>query len=110
VAGGLARGDIRLYPFSPPDKQRPVLILTRDPAIRYLSTVTVAPITSRIRGVPSEVLLDENDGMKGSCAINLHNTITVPQDRVGKRVARLAPHRMNQVCSALRFTLGCDSE
>ena len=55
MAGGIARGDVRLYQFAPPDKKRPVVVLTRDSAIAYLSTVTVAPITSTIRGVPSEV-------------------------------------------------------
>lgn len=75
MAGRLSRGDIHLYQFAPPDKQRPVLVLTRDSAIGHLKTVTVAPITSTIRGVSSEVLLDTEDGMKGPCAVNLHNTI-----------------------------------
>jgi len=110
VAGGVARGDVRLYQFAPPDKERPVVVLTRDSAIRYLSTVTVAPITSAVRGVPSEVVLDEDDGMKVRCAINLHNAVTVLQQRLGKRVARLGPRRMREVCSALRFSLGCDPE
>lgn len=108
MAGGIARGDIRLYRFAPPDKARPVVVLTRDSALRYLSTATVAPITSSIRGVPSEVTLDEEDGMKGTCAVNLHNAITVSQQRLGRRVAHLAPLRMKEVCAALRFTLGCD--
>lgn len=108
MAGGVARGDVRLYQFAPPDKRRPVLVLTRDSAIGYLSTVTVAPITSAIRGVPSEVLLSEEDGMKSACAVNLHNAITVSQQRVGKRVAHLSQRRMSEVCSALRFSLGCD--
>jgi mRNA interferase MazF len=108
VAGGLTRGDVRLYRFSAPDKQRPVVILTRDSAIRYLSTVTVAPVTSSIRGVPSEVPLDEDDGMKGPCAINLHNTMTVSQHHMGKRVARLGTKRMSEVCAAIRFSMGCD--
>ena len=59
LAGGVTRGDIRLYRFEAPDKSRPVLVLTRDTALRYLSTATIAPITSSIRGVPSEVLLGE---------------------------------------------------
>ena len=85
------------------------MVLTRDSAIPYLSTVTIVPITSSIRGVPSEVVLDEQDGMKGACAINLHNAITVSQHRLGKRVAQLRAERMNQICGALRFSLGCDS-
>ena len=109
MAGGIARGDVRLYQFAPPNKQRPVVVLTRDSAIGYLSTVTVAPITSTVRGVPSEVVLGEEDGMKGRCAINLHNAVTVSQRRLRKRVAQLGLRRMREVCAALRFSLGCDA-
>jgi mRNA interferase MazF len=108
MAQGITRGDIRLYQFAPPDKKRPVVVLTRNSAIPYLSTVTVAPVTSTIRGVPSEVALDENDGMKSPCAVNLHNAVTVSQTRSGKRVARLSDDRLNDVCAAMRFSLGCD--
>src|SRR5271170_3198698 len=100
MAPRIARGDVRLYHFAPPDKKRPVVVLTRDSAIAYLSTVTVAPVTSTIRGVPSEVVLDEEDGMKASCAVNLHHAVTVSQDRLGKRVARLTALRMNEICAA----------
>jgi mRNA interferase MazF len=86
-----------------------VLVLTRESAIPYLSTVTVAPVTSTMRSVPSEVALDEEDGMKGPCVVNLHNAVTVSQGRLGARVARLSEERLGQVCAALRFSLGCDS-
>ena len=109
MAGGIARGDIRLYRFAPPDKQRPVVILTRENAVAYLSTATVAPITATIRGVPSEVVLDESDGMKKPCAANLHNVVTVSQQRLGKRVTRLSNVRMGEICAALRFSIGCDA-
>jgi mRNA interferase MazF len=108
MAGRIERGDVRLYRFAEPDKVRPVLVLTRSSAIGYLATVTVAPISSTIRGVPSEVPLNEEDGMKSTCAINLHNVITVSQDRLGKRVTHLNSFRLNEVCVALRFSLGCD--
>lgn len=108
MAGRIARGDVRLYRFAPPDKNRPVVVLTRDSAIAYLSTVTVAPITSAIRGVPSEVVLNEEDGMKAPCAVNLHNAVTVSQDRLGRRVAQLSSLRMGEICAALRFSFGCD--
>jgi mRNA interferase MazF len=107
VAGTLNRGEVRLCRFAPPDKQRPVLVLTRDSAIGHLGTVTVAPITSTIRGVPSEVILDIDDGMKGRCAVNLHNAVTVAQARLGRRVANLSAGRMQEICAALRFSLGC---
>ena len=108
MASRIARGDIRLYRFAPPDKRRPVVVLTRDSALAYLSTVTVAPVTSTIRGVPSEVALNEEDGMKAPCAVNLHNTVTVSQARLEERVAHLSSLRMSEICAALRFCLGCD--
>lgn len=108
MAARIARGDVRLYNFAPPEKNRPVVVLTRDSALAYLGTVTVAPITSTIRGVPSEVILNEEDGMKAPCAVNLHNPVTVTQDRLGKRVAQLSALRMHEICAALRFSLGCE--
>ena len=108
MAGRIARGDVRLYRFAPPDKERPVVVLTRDSAIAYLAAVTVAPVTSTIRGVPSEVILSDADGMKAPCAVNLHNAVTISQHRLGKRVARLGSLRMSEICVALGFSLGCD--
>jgi mRNA interferase MazF len=107
LADRLNRGDVYLCRFAPPDKQRPVVVLTRQSALRHLSTVTVAPITSTIRDVPSEVILDVEDGMKGRCVINLHNAITVSQERLGQRVASLSEERMHEVCRAVGFSLGC---
>jgi mRNA interferase MazF len=108
MAEGIERGEVRLYRFAPPDKERPVVVLTRQSSIGRLSKVTVAPITSTVRAVPSEIVLDEGDGMKGQCAVNLHNTVTVAQARMGRRVARLGLTRMREICDALRFALGCD--
>ena len=108
MATRIIRGNVRLYEFASPDKKRPVVVLTRDSAIPYLSTITVAPITSTIRGVPSEVVLNEEDGMKSPCAVNLHNAVTISQDRLGRRVAQLSSSRMDEICAAIRFSLGCD--
>ena len=107
MAGRIERGEIRLYNFSPPDKSRPVLVLTRASAISYLSRITVAPITSAIRGVPSEVVVGPEDGMRQPCAVNLHNLVTVSKDDIGRRLAQLGAGRMREVCRALAFSLGC---
>jgi mRNA interferase MazF len=109
LAGRLNRGDVHLCRLAPPDKQRLVVILTRNSAIGHLSTATVAPISSTVRDVPSEVVLGVDDGMKGRCAVNLHHAVTVSQERLGRRVASLSNERMQQVCIALRFSLGCGS-
>ena len=107
MAGRIERGEIRLYRFPPPDKSRPVLVLTRGSAIGYLSRVTIAPITSAIRGVPSEVVVGPDDGVKQPCAVNLHNLVTVAKDGIGRRVTRLSEERMREVCRAMAFALGC---
>lgn len=108
MAGRIKRGEVRLCRFPLPDKERLVLILTRGSAISYLSRVTVAPITSTIRGVPSEVALGTEDGMRQRCAANLHNVMTVGQQGLGRCLAQLGPRRMREVCAALAFALGCD--
>jgi mRNA interferase MazF len=107
MAGAITRGDVRLYQFARPDKRRPVVVLTRESAIAYLSTVTVAPITFTLRGVPSEVRLTEADGMKGECVVNLHNVVTVSKAHLGCRAAVLSPLRMEEICGSLGFALGC---
>lgn len=107
MAERVARGDIRLFRFTPPDKRRPVVVLTRDTIVDRLARVTVAPLTSTIRGVASEVALGTEDGLKQPCAINLHNIVTVPKEGLGRRVAQLDEHRLDQICSAIAFALGC---
>jgi mRNA interferase MazF len=74
----------------------------------YLSRVTVAPITSTIRGVPSEVVVGPDDGLKAPSAVNLHNLLTVAKENIGRRVAQLGQERMREVCRALGFALGCE--
>ena len=61
-----ATREVRWYTFARPDKRRPVVILTRDTVLEYLGEVTVAPVTSVIRDIPSEVLLSPFDGMPRS--------------------------------------------
>ena len=107
MAGRVERGEIRLYHFPAPDKARPVLVLTRGSAIGYLSRVTIAPITSTIRAVPSEVVVGPEDSVKQPCAVNLHNVMTVAKDDMGRRVAQLGDERMREVRRALAFALGC---
>lgn len=108
MAGRIERGEIRLFRFASPDKSRPVLVLTRGSAIGYLSRVTVAPLSSAIRGVPSEVVIGPDEGMKQPCAVNLHNIVTVAKDGIGRRLAALGEDRMREVCRALGFALGCE--
>ncbi len=104
----MQRGEVRWYRFAQPDKKRPVLVLTRQPALAFLNEVTVAPLTSAIREVPSEVVLDKSDGVTADCAINLYHLQTVPKSRVGPLITTLSADRMREVRSALLFALGFD--
>lgn len=108
MAGGLSRGEIRMYRFPAPDKQRPVLVLTRSSALQFLGRVTIAPITTTVRDIPTEVELGIDDGMKTRCAVSLDNVMTVPRQGLGTRVATLEASRMTEVCRALAFAVGCD--
>ena len=99
------RGDVRWYKFSRPDKKRPVLILTRDSALAFLGEVTVAPVTSTIREIPSEVVLTGEDGMPRECAVNLDHVQTVSKGKIGALITRLRPDRMSEVTRSLRFAL-----
>ena len=104
------RGEVRWYTFKAPDKRRPVLILTRDSAIAVLNSVTVAPITSTIRNIPTEVVLTEEDGLPGACAANFDNLQTVPKSNVGARIARLTAWKMTEAAAAIAFALDLESE
>ncbi len=102
----MKRGDVRWYEFQSPDKNRPVLILTRNSVIPYMGEVTIAPITKTIRNIPSEVLLSPEDGMPKECAINCDHLQTVSKTKLGARITTLTHHQMQKVQEALTFALG----
>ncbi len=102
----MRRGEVRWYGFSRPDKRRPVVVLTRDSVLPLLGEVTVAPITSTIRGIPSEVLLTSVDGVPKDCAVNLDHLQTVSKGKLGAVLTTLGPHKMSEVRTALLFALG----
>lgn len=100
------RGEIRWYRFQKPDKRLPVLILTRDSALQYLGEVIIAPITTTIRDIPSEVLLGAAEGMPHECAINLDHVQTVSKGRIGSLISTLPKSKLTQVRAALLFAAG----
>ena len=102
----MKRGEVRWYVFSRPDKKRPVLILTRDSALEFIGKVTVAPITTVIRDIPSEVLLTKVDGMPRDCDVNFDHLQTVSKGKIGSLIATLSSIKMQQMRSGLLFALG----
>ena len=101
----MKHGEIRWYKFSKPDKKRPVLILTRDSVLEYLGEVTVAPITTIVRNIPSEVFLSKADGMLRDCAVNCDHLQTVSKEKIGSLIMSLPPGKMVDVGRAIRFAL-----
>lgn len=108
MAREVSRGEIWRYRFASPDRKRPVLVLTRQEVIGLLHTVMVAPITSSIRGAPSEVVVGVTEGLKHEFAVNLDHVQTVERSRLEGYVGHLGPQKMREVCRALAIATGCD--
>ena len=102
------RGEIWWYEFKPPDKPRPVLVLSRKEAPLQLRTVIVAPITSTIRELPTEVVVGIDEGLRHESAINLDNIQSVKKQFLRRFTATLSDEKMRQVCHALAVATGCD--
>lgn len=101
------RGEIWLYTFSPPDKRRPVVILSRQEVIGLLHTVMVAPITSTTRAAPSEVAVGIDEGLKGPSAVNLDHVQTVDKTRLSRYVGSLDREKLDKLCRAFAIATGC---
>jgi mRNA interferase MazF len=110
MADRINRGEIWLYVFRPPDKRRPVLVLSRSEVIDLLHTVIVAPVSSTVHGVPSEVMVGIDEGLKRDSAINLDHIQTVDKAKLKHFVGTVGPQKMKAVCSALAIATGCDTQ
>ena len=102
----MKRGEVRWYKFAKPDKNRPIVVLTRNSALEFLGEVTVGPITSTIRDIPTEVLLTKGDGMPQECAVNLDHIQTVSKGKIGPLITTLSSTKMTELRLALLFALG----
>ena len=100
------RGEIRWYTFSPPDKRRPVLILTRSNVIDQLNEIIVAPATRTLRGLATEVVLSPEDGMPVLCALNFDHVSLARRDRIGAALCSLPESRWPEVRRALLVACG----
>lgn len=107
MARRVARGEVWLYRFARPDKRRPVVVVGRSDALAAMRTALVAPITSTIRDLPSQVRLGVEQGMKGPCAVTLDHVQTVDQDALVRYVTTLGPEVMAAICRALSVAAGC---
>ncbi|UCD08944.1 MAG: type II toxin-antitoxin system PemK/MazF family toxin [Dehalococcoidales bacterium] len=105
----MKRGEIWWAEFVTPAGRRPVLLLSRDEAYMVRELVTVAPITTRIRNIPSEVPLDLEDGLPKPCVINLDTVTTITKSILSDRLTALSVKKIKAVETALRFALGMES-
>lgn len=91
----------------PDAKRRPALVLTRERSIALLHDVVVAPLTTVVRDIPTEVPLGPADGVPRPSVVDLQHVSTVPKSYLRRRVAVLPPSRWAEVCAAMRVAIGC---
>jgi mRNA interferase MazF len=102
------RGEIWWAELEQPAGRRPVVLLSRNEAYTVRSLVIVAPVTTRIRHIPSEVQLGIDDGMQHECVANLDTITTIPKDCLQTRLAILSAKKLKEVEAAIHFTLGLE--
>lgn len=104
----IRRGEV-WWSEDPAMGRRPVLVLTREAALPALSRPLVAPITTQIRGVTTEVALDEDDGMSRPCVVSLDNVQPMARSLLVRRITQLDPLTMRRVCHSLALAVSCEA-
>jgi mRNA interferase MazF len=102
------RGEIWWAELAPPGGRRPVLLVSRNEAYAVRELVLVAPLTTRIRGIPSEVSLGPQDGVPRACVVNLDTITTIAKASLRERLTSLSAERLKAVEMALHFSLGLE--
>jgi len=108
MADRVSRGEIWLLELARPDKRRPVLVLSRPSLIPLLHTVTVAAVTSTLRGSPTEVELGIAEGLKQTSCVNLCNLFTIHQKELRSFIGTVGREKMQEVCRALAIACACE--
>ncbi len=104
----MRRGEIWWAELDKPAGRRPVVLLSRNEAYNVRSLVIVAPVTTRIRNIPSEVPFGVADGVPQNCVANLDTITTVPKDCLRSRVTALSARRLKEIETAIHFALGME--
>jgi len=105
----MRRGQVWWADLPPPFGRRPVLLLSRNAAYRVRDLIIVAPVTTRIRGIPAEVPLGPDDGLPRACAVNLDAIYTVSKRTVQRHIASLGSEKLQAVEDAIHFALGLET-
>ncbi len=101
----MQRGEVWWARLPEPVGRRPVLLLSRNAVYAVRASITVAPITTRIRNIPVEVPLDSSDGMPRSCAVNVDDVVTIPKSALTELITALTLEKMVLVRRALIYAL-----
>lgn len=104
----MMRGEVWWAELDQPAGRRPVLLISRNEAYIVRSIVIVAPVTTRIRNIPTEVPLGTADGMSRDCVVNLDTITTIPKDCLSSRITSLSPQRIKEVEAAIHFAMGME--
>jgi mRNA interferase MazF len=102
----MKKGEIWLSEQPEPIGRRPVVLLSRNEAYEIRNAVTVAQITTTIRDIPVEVILDENDGVHHKCVANLDTIVTIPKSMLVKKISSLKINKIELVEKAIKFAFG----
>ncbi len=101
----MKRGDVWWAELQPPAGRRPVVLVSRNEAYAIRASVTVAPVTTKIRNIPVEVPLGQQDGMPRDCVVNCDNLITIPKAWLQETITTLNVEKMDLLDKAIRFSL-----
>lgn len=104
----MRRGEVWWADLPPPANRRPVLLLSRDEAYSVRALVIVAPLTTRVRGIPTEVPLGPDDGVPRQCVANLDTLSAVARASLRERLTALRPEKLRAVDTAIHFALGLE--
>lgn len=102
----MPRGEVWWAELPVPAGRRPVVLLSRNEAYAVRELVTVAPVTTRIRQIPTEVGLGPAEGLSKACVANLDTITTIPKRALTQLIGPLPPDKLAAVERALRFALG----
>lgn len=105
----MKRGEVWWASLSEPMGRRPVVLLTRDGAYRFLNAFTAASLTRSIRKIVTHVAVGPGDGVPQESVVNLDDLQSVGKEQLTERICELTPSRMREVDDALMFALGLDS-
>ena len=101
----MKKGEVRWARLKPPAGRRPFVLLSRNEAYAVRTAVTVAPVTTIVRGIPVEVPLGLEDGLPKPCVVNCDSLLTIPKAYLESRIARLSERKMEEIHKAVRFAL-----